>query len=346
MPTWGEILAEINASALARAPLGQGADYDGIRRRYLSQLHALTGRDTILYTTNWLRGAAPPTAITLEDMQGMMEVCHGLRGPTLDLILHSPGGSAEATASIVRYLRSKFLDIRVFVPLAAMSAATMWALSGNLIVMGKHSQLGPIDPQLIMGQMQVPTRALIREFERAKEEVAKNPAVLGAWLPRLQQYPPAVLEQCEAAEELSKRLTMEWLREYMFRGHSDAADRAKRVADYFANYGIHQSHALGIDRDQARSVGVEVMNLEVNQQLQDAVLSVHHAALLTFAAGPFKIIENQQGRAFVQTAQVAQIMLQGPMPPGLIPPGLLPPGMQPPQAPPQPPQPPSPAPQQ
>jgi hypothetical protein len=333
MPTWGEILAEVNASAQQRAPLGLGADYDGIRRRYLTQLHALTGRGTILYTTNWLRGATPPTSITLEDMQGMMEVCHGLTGPNLDLIIHSPGGSAEATASIVRYLRRQFLDIRVFVPLAAMSAATMWALSGNLVVMGKHSQLGPIDPQLIMGQMQVPTRALIREFERAKEEIASNPGVLGAWLPRLQQYPPAVLEQCEAAEELSKRLTMEWLREYMFRGEPDAPEKAKRVADYFANYATHQSHSLGIDRDQARAVGVSVMNLEDDQRLQDAMLSVHHAALLTFAAGPFKIIENHQGRAFVQSTQVAQIMLQGPVQPGLIPPGFLPPAMQPPQPP-------------
>lgn len=329
MPTWGEILAEVNASAQQRAALGQGADYDGIRRRYLSQLHARTGRDTILYTTNWLRGATPATAITLEDMQGMMEVCHGLRGPNLDLILHSPGGSAEATASIVRYLRRKFFHVRVFVPLAAMSAATMWALSGNLIVMGKHSQLGPIDPQLIMGQIQVPTRALIREFERAKQEISGNPAVLGAWLPRLQQYPPAVLEQCEAAEELSKRLTMEWLREYMFRGYADAAEKAKRVADYFADYGAHQSHSLGIDRDQARSVDVQVTNLEDDQPLQDAVLSVHHAALLTFAVGPFKIIENHEGRAFVQTAQVTQFML-----PGFIPPGAIPPGTQPPQQPP------------
>ena len=70
----------------------------------------------------------------------MMEVCRDLNGPGLDLILHSPGGSAEATASIVRYLRRNFDHIRVFVPVAAMSPATMWALAGDVIVMGKHSQ--------------------------------------------------------------------------------------------------------------------------------------------------------------------------------------------------------------
>ena len=122
---------------------GGQADFDGIRRKYLSQLHQLTGRDTIVYSTDFLAGGGPLSTIILEDMQGMMEVCRDLNGPGLDLILHSPGGSAEATASIVRYLRRNFDHIRVFVPVAAMSAATVWALASDVVVMGKHSQLGP-----------------------------------------------------------------------------------------------------------------------------------------------------------------------------------------------------------
>lgn len=167
MPSWGEILGELAASAQAR---GGNPDFDSVRRKYLAQLHARTKRDTIIYYTDWLGGGTPASAISLEDMQGMMEVCRGLSGPGLDLILHSPGGSAEATAAIVRYLRRKFSDIRVFVPLAAMSAATMWALAGNQIVMGKHSQLGPIDPQMITPLGQFPARAIIEQFEKAKAE--------------------------------------------------------------------------------------------------------------------------------------------------------------------------------
>src|SRR3990170_4886930 len=119
MPTWGEILRELNESAAATGR----PDWDALRRKYITALHARTGRDTIIYYTDWMgSNAKPGTSIVLGDMQGMMEVNKGLRGPSLDIILHSPGGSAEATASIVRYLRSKFTDIRVFVPLAAMSA--------------------------------------------------------------------------------------------------------------------------------------------------------------------------------------------------------------------------------
>ncbi len=312
MPTWGEILQEVQASAQER---GGAPDFDGIRRKYLANLHALTKRDTIIYYSDWLGGSAPNTSITLEDMQGVMEVVKGLRGPQLDLILHSPGGSAEATASVVRYLRTRYDDIRIFVPLAAMSAATMWALSGNEIVMGAHSQLGPIDPQLVTPQGSIPARAVIEQFERAKRECAQDASLLGAWLPILQQYGPALIEQCEAAEELARRLVREWLRNYMFHGQANAAQKATQVARYFASFKRHRSHSLGIDREEARGRGVVIRNLEEDQDLQDAVLSVHHAALHTFAGGPaVKIVENHLGKAWVQMAQSIQIPIQIPAP--------------------------------
>jgi hypothetical protein len=254
------------------------------------------------------------TSVVLSDMQGMMEVCKGLTGPNLDILLHSPGGSAEATASIVRYLRQKYKHIRVFVPLAAMSAATMWALAADEIVMGKHSQLGPIDPQLVSTQGQFPARAIIEQFERAKRECAEDASVLGAWMPILQQYGPSLLEQCEKAELLAKRLVTEWLQEYMFRDHDDPLALAKDAAGWFANYEIHQSHSLGIGREAAAGQGLNITNLEDDQDLQDAVLSVHHATIHTLTATPaVKLIENQNGKAFVQQQQVMQVPIQIPM---------------------------------
>src|SRR5215213_2353755 len=93
MPTWGDILNEINESARNR---GGQPDLDGIRRSYPRALRNRTGRPVVAYYTDWLTTASPQTSITLEDMQGMMEVCKGVAGPRLDLILHSPGGDAEA----------------------------------------------------------------------------------------------------------------------------------------------------------------------------------------------------------------------------------------------------------
>lgn len=307
MPTWGEILIELQQSAAQNN--GQ-SDFDGIRRKYLRQLHELTGRDTILYSTNWMSGGAPGTSIVLEDMQGMMEVNKGLKGPNLDVILHSPGGSAEDTAAIVRYLRSKYSHIRAFIPIAAMSAATMWALGCDEIVMGKHSQLGPIDPQLVSPQGQFPARAIVEQFERAKRECAADPSQLSAWLPILQQYGPSLIEQCEKADALAQRLVKEWLAACMFKKLTNGDERAAEVAAWFADYGIHQSHSLGISRDQAKAQGLAIVDLEADQALQDAVLSAHHASVHTFATGAVKIVENHLGKAFVRVQQIAQFPVQ------------------------------------
>jgi len=145
LPIWSEILAELNATS--------PPDLDGVRRKYLHELHKYTGRNVILYASGWLQreDASPSlTSITDEDIHALMEVTNGLRGDALDLILHSPGGSPEAAEALVMYLRSRFERIRVIVPNLAMSAATMIACAADEIVMGPHSFLGPTDPQVAL----------------------------------------------------------------------------------------------------------------------------------------------------------------------------------------------------
>jgi hypothetical protein len=56
MPTWGEILKQIQAR---RTPQG-GFDLDGIRREYLAALAKHTGRPVILYATNWTSPGVDP----------------------------------------------------------------------------------------------------------------------------------------------------------------------------------------------------------------------------------------------------------------------------------------------
>jgi len=87
-----------------------------------------------------------------------MEVCYGIEERELDLILHSPGGSAQAGEQKLEYSRTRFDYIRAIVPLQAKSAATMIALGCDEILMGDHSEPGPIDPQILVP---VPERATL-----------------------------------------------------------------------------------------------------------------------------------------------------------------------------------------
>lgn len=298
MPSWGQILQRLQAEAAANN--GQ-VDLDAIRLEYLTALQEHTGRSVIIYAADMF-AAGPNVQINLQDMQGMMEVFRELPGPNLDLILNSPGGQAEATERIVRYLRSKFDNIRVFVPLAAMSAATMWSMSADEIVMGKHSQLGPIDPQINLPSsgIAMPAGALIDQFREAQNECAKDPSKITGWLPTLQQYPPGLLNFCESATELSKALVTEWLEEYMFAGDGDGHDRGQAVSDWLADDKTHLSHGRAITREQLLERGLNVTALEDDPKLQDLVLSVHHCVMHTFSGTAVKVIENHLGARWVQ----------------------------------------------
>ena len=65
MLSWGEILNELQATV---PPAGGNPDFDSVRRKYLAQLHILTGRPLIVYETDWLGGGGPAATINLGDM--------------------------------------------------------------------------------------------------------------------------------------------------------------------------------------------------------------------------------------------------------------------------------------
>ena len=237
-----------------------------------------------------------------------MEAVSNIRERDLDLIIHSPGGSAEAAESLVEYLRERFDHIRVFVPVAAMSAATMMALAADKLVMGQHSQLGPIDPQFIIstpeGARSAPAKAILNQFELAKRE-CRMPENLAAWMPILRTYSPGLLTQCQDSQKLASNMVAGWLERYMLSDEEDSKEKSRAIADWFADYESFHSHGRRVGRDQARSKGVRVVNLEDDARLQDALLSVHHATMHTFGSTPAqKIIENHHGRAWVRMGTV------------------------------------------
>jgi len=306
MGTWGEVGQEL----LDRPRKDGKLDYDGVRRDYLRELFQYTKRSIILYET---AGFSPPPGVSPNDIsiavqpdiQAFMEVVHGLpKNEPIDLIIHSPGGTVEAAEAIVKYLRGRFSHIRVIVPIAAMSAATMIALAADEIVMGTHSQLGPIDPQVTIntfeGPRTSPVAAVRQQFEEACEDISKHPSHAAAWDPIIRSMAPALLQTCEKAEELSKTIVSQWLVKYMFANRRDRSDAAKQVADALSDYSSFMSHARPLAPEQLRKLGLNITNLEDDQQLQDLVLSVHHAVSHTmYHAGVVKIVENHQGKIYL-----------------------------------------------
>ena len=297
MPNWKEVLGEINAEAGGN-PQKMGPAIDSIRRKYLNALFKYTKRNVIAYYSGWQQHPRASSAhINDKDMAGLMLAIHQLeKDKGLDLILHTPGGDVAATESMVIYLESIFgADIRAIVPQLAMSAGTLIALSTNAIIMGKHSSLGPIDPQ-IGG---VPAEGVLKEFETAKQEILTNPNAAGYWQFILQKYHPTFLSSCQQAIDMSVQLVREWLEENMCKKNPKVIDSIIR---HFSNHEETKMHSRHIMIDVCKKLKMNIIPLEDDNDLQDLVLTAHHTFMHTFSrSGAVKIIENHRGIAFIES---------------------------------------------
>lgn len=296
MASWNEIL-----DRFGHMP----SQYDLVRREYLKQLSDYTGRNTILYYSAWLQKSLMNNGtfdfgINDNDKTGFMTCIYQLdKTKGLDLILHTPGGDISATESLVVYLKSIFgKDIRVIIPQMAMSAGTMISCCAKEVIMGKHSNLGPIDPQYGMYR----AHGIIEEFENIKQEHVKNPLGTQVWGPILSKYTPTLVGECQKVIDWSNGLVKQWLKENMFEGVTNVEDKANNVVESIGSHALTKSHSRHLHIDYLRNIGLNITALEEDSELQDKVLSIHHSTMITISSTKAaKIIENQNGVSFINT---------------------------------------------
>ena len=292
MPNWNDLLAELSANPTPTA-------LDDMRRRYILEASKQSGRNVIAYYSSFLqKPGIEHESINDNDKQGFMNAIYGMdRSKGLDLILHTPGGDIAATESLVEYLKLMFGDdIRAIVPQIAMSAGTMIACACKSIVMGKHSNLGPIDPQF----RGLPASGVVEEFERAILEVSAYPERAPVWQEIIKKYHPTFIGECEKAIEWSKSIVTKWLTENMFKDDIRSDDKVKKIVDYLSDHSETLSHSRHIGIVDCEKVGLTIEKLEEKQEYQDAILSMHHAYNITFSqTASIKIIENHLGRASI-----------------------------------------------
>lgn len=288
MPSWSEIVSEVNLYS------NIGNVLDMKRAEFLNKIHSITKRNVIAYYSGWLKAPdAPHVIIDDQDKNAFMAAVYKLdRTKGLDLILHTPGGDIAATESIVTYLKKIFNgNIRAFIPQISMSAGTMIAMSCKEIVMGEQSSLGPIDPQ--MGG--IACQAVVDEFKRAVEEVSKNPAALGLWQAIISKYHPTFLTACENAITWSAKLAEQWLKEANPKIDFD------KIKNVFLNHNNSYSHSRHMSKQDCKDAGLNIIDLETDQDLQDAVLSLHHCYMILFDKLMIsKVVENHIGGRYMQ----------------------------------------------
>ena len=311
MSSWNSIATEIDS-------LNRIDSCDIVRRQKMKDVVAITHRPLVIYATDFIapnpikaQFAGNLMIISLADKDGFDEVTRNLpRNTPIDILLHSPGGSAEATESIVGLLRDRFSHIRFIIPNVAKSAATMLALSGEQLLMDERSELGPTDPQMLLTTQDgrviaAPAQAIKDQFKTAQDEINADPRNLPSWVPILGMYGPALLAQCDNQLALAQGLVSEWLEQYMFAGDMQAKQKAEKIAKHLANHNNFRSHARRVGIAELQSLDVNILDMRTVPDLHDAVRDLYTAITLTFAkTNAYKLVENSNDEALFGQVQV------------------------------------------
>jgi len=189
-------------------------------------------------------------------------------GGYLDLLVQSPGGDPNSAERIIHTCRSYSNSFRVIIPKTAMSAATLVAMGADEILMGPTSELGPIDPQMIIGkppnQTVRPAISFIEAYEdlinKTQEAIANNKAP-HPYLELLRRMDPSWIQICLKARHLSGTIAKEYLSKYMLNEKPETD--IEEIVEKFLKTGEEALHGRIIRADKAKEYGLKV-NIEEN----------------------------------------------------------------------------------
>ncbi len=88
---------------------------------------------------------------------------------------------------------------------------------------------------------------------------------------------------------------------------AETPSKIRGILEVFANHSMQKSHARHISVGECRAAGLEIIEMEIDNDLQGSILTTHHAFMHSFALSPaIKIVENQLGVAYVEYLSLQQ----------------------------------------
>ena len=154
----------------------------------------------------------------------------------------------------------------------------------------------PFDPQF----GGVPAYNIMQEFQEAKSNLDANPQSKTYWEIQLSRYPAAFFYTVLDSISLSESLVTEWLDKYMFASDKSKGKTKKIKQIVLQLNSNNKSHSRHFDVEFCKNLGLPITELEANQDLQESVLSVHHAFVITIDQSPVtKIIQSSTGATYL-----------------------------------------------
>ena len=239
-------------------------------RRAIGDVEAIRQRPMLVYAANVLKAQVDtPVGIVLADDLAFSEMVAQVPAgeKAIDVFAVTGGGLAQQVAQFVNRLRPRFDHVGFILPHIAMSAGTIWALSGDEIWMDERASLGPIDPQVPgRGGRFLPAQALlslIDEMRKRGEDRIKQ-GLPPAWtdLQLLRNLDAKEIGDAYTSSQYSIQLAANYLENYKFKSwvthqngnpvsQAERRDRALLVAQKLCDHSQWKAHSHGINREVA-----------------------------------------------------------------------------------------------
>lgn len=243
------------------------------------------------------RSDTPGGQIIQKDAILFREALKRLQNPTrLALVLNSPGGIIEAAEKIGLMIRDNVKDLIVIIPDAAKSAATMLALLANQIFMSDLSELGPIDPQIVVGQDPNTGGPIFRaawaiinapfHLEGMLKEGKLDPNIV---VVMARSFDTTLLDAAQNALDLSTTIAEGWMVKHM----GLLAPDAKRIADSLGDASKFLSHGRSIRFPEAQEMGLKVVKMDAI--LEELTFELYLRSLLVLRDRRMKIVDWDSG---------------------------------------------------
>ena len=268
---------------MAADPTGFNAVVHENLNRHIGEIEKALDCDAVAIYGPIFSGLETNVRDAIESMDDRNEKKH------VAIILDTPGGSAEVVEWMVDIIRTFYDDVAFIIPNRAMSAGTIFAMSGDSIKMDYFSRLGPIDPQVFKDDRFVPARSYLIQYERMLKK-DRNGDLTNAEYALLSKFDLAELHQFEQAEELSISLLKKWLAKYKFKNWNTTEthkrevtsamkeERAEQIANVLNESTRWHSHGRGISRETLESddINLKIDDFGPNNPVQVSVRKYHH----------------------------------------------------------------------
>ncbi|CAN7488996.1 SDH family Clp fold serine proteinase [Variovorax paradoxus] len=243
------------------------------RQELINAIQLRTGRKLISYTS----GAQ--AEISRDDTVFLVDLLHNIpSNEDLDFLLHTPGGDIDAAEKLITMVRNKVgtATLRVVIPDFAKSSGTLMALGADFIVMSDSSELGPIDPQIVMAdgngtRITTPILSYLGAYKEHCDTLSRDPTNVAAQV-MLGKLDPTRVKLFETALQRARTIAESQLRQAMFR---DKPGNHTAIVSKLLDPHRWLSHGQMISAADALDIGLAVEIMQSDDELWQLYWQLH-----------------------------------------------------------------------